>query len=320
MTCGRMSQYVAWVSVIALVVAVLAGCSSERHWRHVELDRWMWKIQDGKGTQRPLFSSRDYYELLADLLFDEYKSVRIATANTLRTCTVAIGHKYVYLLDASIDQGRDEMLYERLKAARRRSPQNSKERHRFLKALVQVHMRRYLWEHPNFGQSLRIEIDSNEPEWRGFDNFWPDHYPEFAERLLAEGNAEFAKHWAEFRRVNRCLYGHDPGARKRREPDPSKLLRKQMREFEVTQALSRAGYDTMPAQRHPYSGGGGVCVYASARGESRGGVVVEWTDAPGGLVIARWGRLPEIGPGPVPMQRLQAALDGANGPAASGSQ
>ncbi len=302
-----------------LVLACVGGCASQREWRHVELDAWMWKIQDGKGTQRPLFSSRDYYELLADLLLDEYKSVRIATANTLETYTVAIGHKYVYLLDAYIDQGRDEMLYERLKAARRRSPHNSTERHGFLEALVQLHMRRYLWEHPKFGQSLWIEIDSNEPKWRGFDGFTRSHYPAFAEALLAEGNAEFAKHWAELRRVGLSLYGHDPGAPKRREPDPSKLLRKQMREFEVTQALSRAGYDTMPAQRHPYSGGAGVCVYASARGESRGGVVVEWTDAPGGLVLARWGRLPEIGPAPVPLQRLQAALAGANGAASSGS-
>lgn len=200
-----------------LVLACVGGCASQREWRHVELDAWMWKIQDGKGTQRPLFSSRDYYEHLSDLLFDEYASVRTATALKLSTSTVANGHEYKYLLDAYIDQGRDDMLYKRLREACGRAPEGTQEHWGVLKVLVQLHMRRYLWEHPKFGQSLWIEIDSKEPKWRGFDGFTRSHYPAFAEALLAEGNAEFAKHWAEFRRVGLSLYGHDPGARKRRD-------------------------------------------------------------------------------------------------------
>lgn len=200
-----------------LATIAISGCSTEQ-WRHVQQNTWMWKIQDGKGSQRPLFSEGDYYELMAQDLLDEYESIRVGAVNTLTVDTVAIGYRYTFLPDAYIDQGRDEMLYDYLKTAYAQTSDESYHRLRVLSALVQLHMRRYLWKHPEFGHNLEPKIDRKAPPRVGFDDFDYIHYPAFAERLVADGNEEFARHWAEFQRLWRVHFGKThPGLRRAAE-------------------------------------------------------------------------------------------------------
>ena len=195
------------VIMMPFLLCLVGGCVSPKERMHWNLGVWLYQINDGHGSTRPLFSKYDYYETMARALLDKHESVRTTVARDFTTGVTAAGHRYVYSVDAYIDEDRDEMLEAYLRKAWGRAPPDSNERLQILKALVQLGMRRYLWANPGFGK--QHGIDRDKPQ-RGFRPFWLHHYPIFADRLLAEGDEGFARDWEEYRRLMRQRHGHDP--------------------------------------------------------------------------------------------------------------
>ena len=55
------------LSVALMSMALSAtGCMSERQRKHWDLRAWIYKINDGFGDRRPLFSDKDYYTIMAE--------------------------------------------------------------------------------------------------------------------------------------------------------------------------------------------------------------------------------------------------------------
>jgi hypothetical protein len=184
---------------------------------HWDMKIWLYEINDGHGGRTSLFSCKDYFQLMADALLDKNESVRTAAGMYFTTGTVAAGDRYVYLLDAYIDNGRGDGLHECLRRAYDKSSSDSKERLRILECLIQLRMRQYLWAHPDFGEKHGIKRDKPQ---RGFRPFWLEHYSVFADQLLAEGDNEFAMNWQEFRKLMGKVHGYDPALYKREETQP----------------------------------------------------------------------------------------------------
>ena len=191
----------------AAVLCGTTGCATRRDRMHNNLSGWLFRINDGRGSERPFLSSKDYYELHAGALLDQEASVRTAASMQITTSTVAIGVKYVYVVDAYIDDGRDGQLKKALVDALREFGDGREMRLHLLKALVQLRMRQYLWAHPEFG--AMHDIQPEDPQ-KGFRGFGLEHYRIFASQIIAEGDTEFAEVWQQFRCTWRELYNYDP--------------------------------------------------------------------------------------------------------------
>lgn len=182
------------------LVFLATGCMSEVDRKHHDLSEWCWVINDGKGSHRPFPWTKDYFTLAAESLDDRYESVRLAAALKLTTCSVMIGRKYVFLLDAYVDAGRGEHLRKHLRQALAKQKPGTRERIEIVHVILELAMREYLWKHPEVASDLGL--DRQEPPRRGWEGFVfhrgnDTQYRFFAERILPTGDEDFARVWKE---------------------------------------------------------------------------------------------------------------------------
>lgn len=205
--------------VVVLSCFVFGGCvMSESERKHTDLRRWCWEINDGRGSERPLFSKKDRFALLPEFLRDRDELVRSSAAIMLSLTSVMTGKKYMFVLDAYVDAGRSKELAEHLK----RAWLNEKPgftRFWMLESFLQLKMLEYLRQHPEAAHEL--DPDREVRPWLGRIRFGAtsrddSDYRFFAERIIPTGDEDFAKAWAElqeyyakFRRDYKERFGHD---------------------------------------------------------------------------------------------------------------
>ena len=180
------------IAAVCLAVILLQGCSKTTAYK---VSLWGQRICDGRGSEKPDFSNRDYYTLVADALNSRNESVLTAVLLDLGTSHIP-GTRYTSLMDAYIEGGRDKMVHKRLRELWRKAKKNTKARYWRSKYFAQLKMRQYLWAHPESAEEAELHRFGH--PLRGWWGFAPHHMEFYAKRLITAGDKEFQEVWKDY--------------------------------------------------------------------------------------------------------------------------